>query len=66
MEIDESMFGHKRKYNRGRVSEGAWVFGMVERGSGRALTVCVPGRVRETLVTPVSYTHLTLPTNREV
>ena len=51
VEIDESMFGHKRKYNRGRVSEGAWVFGMVERGSGRALTFCVPGRVRETLVT---------------
>ena len=51
MEIDKSMFGHKRKYNRGRVSEGAWVFGMVERVSGRALTFCVPGRTRETLVT---------------
>ena len=51
VEIDESMFGHKRKYNRGRVSEGAWVFGMVERGSGRALTFRVPDRTRETLVT---------------
>ena len=51
MEIDESMFGHKRKYNRGRVSEGAWVFGMVERGGGRALTFRVPDRTRETLVT---------------
>ena len=27
------------------------MFGMVERGSGRALTFCVPGRTRETLVT---------------
>ena len=45
------MFGQKRKYNRGRVSEGAWVFGMVERGSGRALTFRVPDRTRETLVT---------------
>ena len=51
VEIDESMFGHKRKYNRGRVSEGAWVFSMVERGSGCALTFRVPDRTRETLVT---------------
>ena len=50
VEIDESMFGHKRKYNRGRISKGTWVFGMVERGSGRALTFRVPDRTRETLV----------------
>lgn len=50
MEIDESMFGHKRKYNRGRISKGTWVFGMVERGSGRVLTFRVPNRTRETLV----------------
>ena len=51
MEIDESMFGHTRKYNRGRLSEGAWVFGMVERGSGRAFIFCVPDGTRETLLT---------------
>ena len=51
VEIDESMCGHKRKYNRGQVSEGAWVFGMVERGNGRAFIFCVPDRTRETLVT---------------
>ena len=51
VEIDESMFGHKRKYNRGRISKGTWVFGMVERGSGRALTFRIPNRTRETLVT---------------
>ena len=51
IEIDESMFGNKRKYNRGRISRGTWVFRMVERGSGRALTFRVPNRTRETLVT---------------
>ena len=51
IEIDESMFGHKRKYNRGRVGQGTWVFGMVERGTGQALAFRVPNRTRETLVT---------------
>jgi len=51
VEIDESMFGHKRKYNRGRIGKGTWVFGMVERGTGRALAFRVPDRTRETLVT---------------
>ena len=51
VEIDESMFGHKRKYNRGRIGRGTWVFGMVERGTGRVLTFRVPNRTRETLVT---------------
>ena len=51
VDIDESMFGLQRKYNRGRVSEGAWVFGMLERGSGRAVTFRVPDSTRETLVT---------------
>ena len=51
MEIGESMFGNKRKYNRGRVCEGQWVFGMVEQDTGRSLVFRVPDRQRETLVT---------------
>lgn len=42
IEIDESTWGHKIKYNRGRiVHEGTWVFGIIERGTGRvALFTC--------------------------
>ena len=49
-EIDESMFGHKLKYNRGQISRGTWVFSMVERGTRRALAFRVRNRTRETLV----------------
>jgi len=45
------MFGHKHKYNCGWIGKGTWVFGMVERGTGRALAFRVPDRTRETLVT---------------
>ena len=34
VEIDESNFGHKQKYHRGRVADAPWVFGAVERESG--------------------------------
>ena len=51
VEIDESVFGNKQKYNRGRVSEGQRVFVMVERDTGRSLVFRVPDRQRETLVT---------------
>ena len=51
IKIDESMFAHKCKCNRGPVSQGTWVFGMVERGTGQALAFRVPNRTRETLVT---------------
>lgn len=51
VEIDESMFGNKQKYNRGRVSEGQWVFGMVERDAGQSLFFRIPDHQQETLVT---------------
>ncbi|XP_074606421.1 uncharacterized protein LOC141859458 [Acropora palmata] len=58
VEIDESKFGAKRKYKRGRVSEGPWVFGVVERGSQKVLLFRVPDRTRETLVHRLITTHI--------
>ena len=49
--IDESMFGNKRQYNCGPVSEVQWVFGMVEWDTGRSLVFHLPDHQRETLVT---------------
>ena len=58
MEINESKFGAKRKYQRGRVSEGPWVFGAVERGSQKALLFRVPDLTRDTLVHRLITTHI--------
>ena len=58
VEIDESKFGAKRKYKRGRVSEGPWVFGVVERGLQKVLLFRVPDRTRETLVHRLITTHI--------
>ncbi|GFT39633.1 DDE_Tnp_IS1595 domain-containing protein [Trichonephila clavipes] len=49
VEIDESKFG-KRKYNRGHLFEGQWVFGGVERGPGKIFLVAVHNRTKETLI----------------
>ena len=49
VEIDESKFG-KRKYNRGHLVEGQWVFGGVERENGNFFLVPVERRNRDTLI----------------
>ena len=50
VEIDESKFG-KRKYNRGHIVEGAWIFGGVERTPERKVfLVHVPDRSAQTLL----------------
>ena len=54
VEVDEAKFC-RRKYNRGRFIEGQWVFGGVERGSGKCFLIPVE---RRDSATPVSYTHL--------
>ena len=48
MEIDESKYFH-RKYHRGQYRDGHWVFGGIERVSGKCFLVEVPDRTAATL-----------------
>jgi transposase-like protein len=49
VEVDESKFG-RRKHHRGRYVKGQWVFGGVEKGSGRTFLETVNDRSAETLI----------------
>ena len=50
VEIDESKFG-RRKYHRGRLVDGHWVFGGFERGSkDSSFMMVVPDRSKNTLM----------------
>ena len=49
VEIDESLF-FKRKYNRGRLGNPKWVFGGIERNSGKCFFVPVEDRSAGTLL----------------
>jgi transposase-like protein len=49
VETDESKFG-KRKYGRGHPVKRQWVFGGVDRESGRTFLVPVPDRTADTLM----------------
>ena len=48
VEIDESKYFH-RKYHRGQWRDGHWVFGGIERGSGKCFLIEVPDRRATTL-----------------
>jgi len=48
VEIDESKYFH-RKYHRGQWREGHWVFGGIERDTGKCFLVEVPDRTAATL-----------------
>lgn len=58
VEIDESKFG-KRKYNRGHRVEGKWVFGGVERETGRCFMIPVDSRGKDVLLCIIK--HFILP-----
>jgi len=52
VEIDESKFG-RRKYHRGHRVEGQWVFGGVERETGKCFLIPVERRDKETLLAAI-------------
>ena len=53
VEIDEAKFG-KRKYNRGRVVDGSWVLGGVQRQSNKCfLAVCPQNTHSEAVLLPI-------------
>ncbi|KAG7153284.1 Electron transfer flavoprotein regulatory factor 1-like [Homarus americanus] len=49
VEIGEAKVG-KRKYNKGRIIEGQWVLGGLERNSKKIFLVTIPDRTEETLL----------------
>ena len=53
VEIDESLF-FKRKYNRGRVGNPQWVFGGIERYSGKCFFEAVENRSAGTLLSIIN------------
>jgi transposase-like protein len=52
VQIDETHFGARRKYNRGRMNPGldSWVFGGVDTVTKRSFVNIVPNRTRATLL----------------
>lgn len=49
VEVDEAKIG-RRKYNRGRIIQGQWVFGAVERISRRIFVIPIKDRSAATLI----------------
>ena len=51
VEVDESLFGRKRKYNVGNniAYGGPWVFGLIERGRNMCFMFIVDDRKRDTI-----------------
>jgi transposase-like protein len=45
VEVDEVKFG-KRKFNRGRIVDGSWVCGGIERGTNKCFVAVCPANIR--------------------
>ena len=54
IEIDESIFGKKRKNNRGTPHTREWIFGIVQRKSRKTYFVPVTGRSKDDLLPIIS------------
>lgn len=52
VEVDEAKIG-KRKFNKGRLVTGQWIFGGIERSTKRIFIIPVPNRTSATLLTVI-------------
>jgi len=59
VEIDESAFGRKRKYNVGKVCKTVWVFGMIQHCTRKFVLEVVQDRTKKTLL-PIIQKHIGL------
>lgn len=50
IEIDESFFGKKRKYNKGNATKRQWIFGMIQRNTKKSFFIPVNKRDNSTLI----------------
>lgn len=57
VEIDECKIG-KRKYNTGRLVEGIWVLGMIDRQGGYRLEVCPDNKRDHETLLPIIQKHV--------
>jgi IS1 family transposase len=57
VELDESLFGKKCKYHKGKVHQRSWVFGIVERHSRNLVLEVVRKRDKATLM-PIINEHV--------
>lgn len=54
VEIDESIFGKKRKYNKGKHFRQAWVFGLTQKGTRKVSLHIVERRTKAVLIPIIS------------
>ena len=57
VEIDESVFGKKQKYGKGKATKKTWVFGIAQRSTKHTIFKVVKDRMNETLL-PIIQEHI--------
>lgn len=57
IEIDESLFGKKRKYNVGKITRQCWVFGLTQRNTRKVFFTIVNRRTKKVLI-PIIQKHV--------
>lgn len=57
VEIQEAKFG-KRKYNKGRITQGIWIFGDIARGTNKCVVLAHVATREHSELLPIIRTHI--------